>query len=134
MKTVSDLQRSIFFCIENYDNWRLIPVIYQKDISKDGNENIVFEANIDDLDYYDNNLNFTSSRGAEEQTICLESLSELIDEMVDCDTFWFQKVLKFKAEMEIEFETTENVMVRTRDFDYIKDFFVNEECFILIGE
>ena len=133
MRTVSDLQKSIFYAIENYDNWRDIPVFYQKDISKNKTESIVFEANIDDMDYHSDSLNFNSYHGDENDTICLESLSYIINEMVDNEVDWFNKLLKFHPEVDIEFETPENIMIKTKDFDYIEDFFINDECFILIG-
>ena len=41
--------------------------------------------------------------------------------------------MRFKKGKNIEFETPENIMIKTKDFDYIEDFFINDECFILIG-
>ena len=138
MKNVSDLQKAIFYTMENYDNWRDLPVFYQKDISKMKNEMIAFHAEIDTVSYEDDNFIFTAASydENEELTICLESLVDIIDEMIDNnEENWMHKVLKFETPVSFEFETTENVMVHSKkDFDVIKDFFVNEECFILIGD
>ena len=135
MKTVGDLQRAIFYCMENYDNWKDLPVIYQKDISKDKNEAIALHANIDSLQYEDDGMIFISTGECnDESTVALVSLSEMIDEMCENEIDWSQKKLKFEIETDFEFETFENVLVKSEDCDSIKDFFVNEECFILIGE
>ena len=138
MKNVSDLQKAIFYTMENYDNWRDLPVFYQKDISKMKNEMIAFHAEIDTVSYEDDNFIFTAASydENEELTICLESLVDIIDEIIDNnEENWMHKVLKFETPVSFEFETTENVMVHSKkDFDVIKDFFVNEECFILIGD
>ena len=138
MRTVSDLQKSIFYAIENYDNWRDLPVFYQKDISKNKNEMIAFHADIDCVSYEQSNFIFTASSSFdedEELTISLESLIDIIDEMICNEENWMNKVLKFETPVNFEFETTENVLVNSeKDFDIIKDFFVNEECFMLIGD
>jgi hypothetical protein len=134
MKNTVDLQQAIFYCMENYDNWREIPVFYQKDISKDKTESIAFHADIDFLRYENENFVFSSSHFQDETTMALESLSEMIDEMRENEQNWVKK-LKFESEMEFEFETHEEITINSEeDFDEIKDFFVNEECFILIGE
>ena len=135
MKNVSDLQRAIFYCVENYDNWRNLPVIYQKDISKDKSESIAFHADIEELRYEDDLFVFTSSHTSGDLTLSLESISDMIDEMRDNEENWMTKVLKFETPIEFEFETTENIKVRSQeDFNEIKEFFVNEDCFMLIGE
>jgi hypothetical protein len=135
MKTAGDLQKAIFYCMENYDNWRDLPVIYQKDISKDKTESIALHANIDSLEYEDTNMIFISTgEGADDNTVALVSLSEMIDEMCENESEWSHKKLKFEIETDFEFETFEKVLVKSEDCDTIKDFFVNEECFILIGE
>lgn len=133
MKNTSDLQKAIFYCMENYDNWREIPIFYQKDISKDKSESIAFHADIDYLHYEDKDLVFSSSHYNDETTMALESLADMIDEMRDNEQNWIKR-LKFESNVDFQFETHENVMVDSkRSFDEIKDFFVNEECFILIG-
>ena len=135
MKTVGDLQRAIFYCMENYDNWRDLPVVYQKDISKDKKEDIALHANIDALEYEDDNMIFLSTGECnDESTVALVSLSEMIDEMCENESDWSHKLLKFEIETDFEFETFEHVLVKSQDCELIKDFFVNEECFILIGE
>ena len=135
MKTAGDLQRAIFYCMENYDNWRDLPVIYQKDISKNKKEDIALHSNIDFLEYEDTNMIFISTcEEADDKTVALVSLSEMIDEMCENESEWSNKKLKFEIKTDFEFETFENVLVRSEDCDAIKDFFVNEECFILIGE
>jgi hypothetical protein len=135
MKTAGDLQRAIFYCMENYDNWRDLPVVYQKDISKNKKEDIALHSNIDSLEYEDTNMIFISTcEEADDKTVALVSLSEMIDEMRENESEWSNKKLKFEIKTDFEFETFENVLVRSEDCDAIKDFFVNEECFILIGE
>lgn len=135
MKTVGDLQRAIFYCMENYDNWRDLPVVYQKDISKDKKEDIALHANIDALEYEDENMIFLSTGECnDESTVALISLSEMIDEMCENESDWSHKILKFEIETDFEFETFEKVLVKSQECELIKDFFVNEECFILIGE
>ncbi len=135
MKSVGDLQKAIFYCMENYDNWRNLPVIYQKDISKDKSEGIAFHADIDELRYDDDLFIFTSAHAPGDLTLSLESISDMIDEVRNNEENWMTKTLKFETPIDFEFETTENVIVRSdEDFNEIKDFFVNEECFMLIGE
>lgn len=135
MKNVGDLQKAIFYCMENYDNWKVLPVVYQKDISKDKKQDIALHANIDDMQYEEENMVFVSNCGADDDTtICLSSVAEMIDEMVENEKDWHEKKLKFEIETDFEFETFENVLVKSSECDSIKDFFVNEECFILIGE
>lgn len=134
MKTVGDLQKAIFYCMENYDHWRDIPVVYQKDISKDKKQDIALHANIDGLEYEKENMVFISTGEADdEQTVALVSLSEMIDEMLMNEEDWSKKLLKFEIENDFEFETMEKVLVKSADCEFIADFFVNEECFILIG-
>ena len=135
MKNVGDLQRAIFYTIENYDNWRELPVYYQKDISKNKDELIAFHADIDDISYNDDGFVITSNHDSGDLTLALESLMDLIDEMRDNEENWMNKSLKFETPIDFEFETTERVTVNSQlDFNLIKDFFVNEECFMLIGE
>jgi hypothetical protein len=135
MKTVGDLQKAIFYCMENYDNWKILPVVYQKDISKNKKEAIALHANIDALEYQSENMVFISTgECSDESTVALVSLSEMIDEMCDNEKNWSNKLLKFEIETDFEFETFEKVLVKSQDCDLIKDFFVNEDCFILIGE
>lgn len=135
MKTVGDLQKAIFYCMENYDDWRNLPVIYQKDISKDKTESIALHANIDGLEYEKENMIFISTSASEdENTVALVSLSEIIDEMCNNESNWAEKKLKLEIEADFEFETFERVLVKSSDCVFIKDFFVNDECFILIGD
>jgi hypothetical protein len=57
----------------------------------------------------------------------------MIDEMRNHEQNWIKK-LKFESSVDFQFETHENFMVDSkRSFDEIKDFFVIEEFFILIG-